>query len=113
MAGEPRGDGGGVDEDEDIEVIEIPFAEALAMVGRGEIADAKTIAFIYFAKVAGLLKSRPARYAHIFLQFPWQPDSRARFLPQIPAALGNRQDASDFLTRLTSSIPRPRCRYRI
>jgi GDP-mannose pyrophosphatase NudK len=50
-----RGGGGGVDDDEDIEVIEIAFAEALAMIGRGEIADAKTIALIYFAKAAGLL----------------------------------------------------------
>ncbi len=50
-----KGDGGGVDEDEDIEVIEVPFLEALAMIERGEIADAKTIALLYFAKVAGLL----------------------------------------------------------
>ncbi|MGO9420527.1 NUDIX domain-containing protein [Roseiarcus sp.] len=50
-----RGGGGGVDEDEDIEVLEIPFAEALAMIGRGEIADAKTIALLYFAKASGLL----------------------------------------------------------
>jgi GDP-mannose pyrophosphatase NudK len=50
-----RGDGGGVDADEDIEVLEIPFAEALAMIGRGEIADAKTIALICFAKTAGLI----------------------------------------------------------
>ena len=50
-----RGAGGGVDEDEDIEVIEIPFVEALAMIGRGEIADAKTIALLYFAKAAGLI----------------------------------------------------------
>jgi GDP-mannose pyrophosphatase NudK len=50
-----RSDGGGVDEDEDIEVVEIAFVEALAMIERGEIADAKTIALIYFAKAAGLL----------------------------------------------------------
>ena len=50
-----RGDGGGVDEDEDIDVVEVPFAEALAMIGRGEIADAKTIALLYFAKAEGLL----------------------------------------------------------
>ena len=50
-----HGDGGGVDEDEDIEVIEVPFPEALAMIERGEIADAKTIALLYFAKTAGLL----------------------------------------------------------
>jgi GDP-mannose pyrophosphatase NudK len=50
-----QGVGGGVDEDEDIEVLEVPFSEALAMIGRGEIADAKTIALLYFAKTAGLL----------------------------------------------------------
>lgn len=50
-----RGDGGGVDEDEDIEVVEIPFAEALRMVANGEIADAKTIALIYFAKATGVI----------------------------------------------------------
>jgi GDP-mannose pyrophosphatase NudK len=47
--------GGGVDEDEHIEVLELPFAEALAMIGRGEIADAKTIALLYFAKAEGVL----------------------------------------------------------
>ena len=50
-----RGAGGGVDEDEDIEVIEILFADALAMIERGEIADAKTIALLYFAKASGLM----------------------------------------------------------
>jgi GDP-mannose pyrophosphatase NudK len=49
------GDGGGVDEDEHIEVIEIPFAEALAMVESGAIADAKTIALVYYMRVRGLL----------------------------------------------------------
>jgi ADP-ribose pyrophosphatase len=38
------GDGGGVEaEGEDIEVVAIPFAEAMAMIGRGEIRDAKAI----------------------------------------------------------------------
>lgn len=49
------GKGGGVDEDEHIEVLEIPFAEALAMIERGVIADAKTIALLYFAKAKGLM----------------------------------------------------------
>jgi len=49
------GDGGGVDEDEHIEVIEIPFADALAMIATGEIADAKTIALLYFAKANHIL----------------------------------------------------------
>ncbi len=49
------GRGGGVDADEHIEVLEIPFGEALMMIERGEIADAKTIALLYYAKAAGVL----------------------------------------------------------
>jgi GDP-mannose pyrophosphatase NudK len=49
------GKGGGVDEDEHIEVLEIPFDEALAMIERGAIADAKTIALLYYAKAHGLM----------------------------------------------------------
>jgi len=48
--------GGGVDADEHIEVLEIPFAESLAMIERGEIADAKTIALLYFARATGVLR---------------------------------------------------------
>ena len=46
------GRGGGVDADEHIEVIEVPFAEALQMIDSGAIADAKTIALLYYAKAA-------------------------------------------------------------
>jgi GDP-mannose pyrophosphatase NudK len=49
------GRGGGVDEDEHIEVLEIPFAEALATIESGAIADAKTIALLYYARAKGLL----------------------------------------------------------
>jgi len=49
------GRGGGVDEDEHIEVLEIPFDEALAMIERGSIADAKTIALLCYARSKGLL----------------------------------------------------------
>jgi nudix-type nucleoside diphosphatase (YffH/AdpP family) len=49
------GDGGGVDEDEHIEVIEVGFDKALAMIASGEIADAKTIALLYFAKATKIL----------------------------------------------------------
>ena len=49
------GRGGGVDEDEHIEVIEVPFAEALEMIDSGAIADAKTIALLYYAKAAGVI----------------------------------------------------------
>ena len=45
-----RGTGGGIaEEGEDIEVVELPFAEALAMIGTGEIADAKTIMLLQWA----------------------------------------------------------------
>jgi nudix-type nucleoside diphosphatase (YffH/AdpP family) len=49
------GVGGGVDDDEDIEVVECPFEEAFAMIDRGEICDAKTIALLYYAKANGLM----------------------------------------------------------
>src|SRR5271169_1928237 len=44
------GPGGGVDADEHIEVLEVPFETALAMIESGEIRDAKTIALLYYAK---------------------------------------------------------------
>lgn len=49
--GEREGEGGGLNaEGEDIEVLEIPTADALAMLARGEIRDAKTIMLLqYFA----------------------------------------------------------------
>jgi nudix-type nucleoside diphosphatase (YffH/AdpP family) len=37
------GNGGGKDEDEDVEILEMSLAEAMGLVTRGEIADAKTI----------------------------------------------------------------------
>ncbi|HEY0868819.1 MAG TPA: NUDIX domain-containing protein [Acidothermaceae bacterium] len=47
-------DGGGlVDDGEDIDVLEVPFDDALAMVGTGEIADAKTIMLLQWAALNG------------------------------------------------------------
>ena len=44
------GSGGGIaDEGEDIEVLEIPIDQALAMIGDGRIADAKTIMLLQYA----------------------------------------------------------------
>jgi len=44
------GAGGGLaEEGEDIEVIELPFDEALAMIADGRIADAKTIMLLQYA----------------------------------------------------------------
>jgi hypothetical protein len=44
------GSGGGVpDEGEDIEVMELPIDQALAMIANGRIVDAKTIMLLQYA----------------------------------------------------------------
>jgi GDP-mannose pyrophosphatase NudK len=49
-------DGGGcATEQENIEVMEIPFKEAVQMVADGEINDAKTIMLIQYAQINGLV----------------------------------------------------------
>ena len=48
------GSGGGVDE-EDIEVLEVPFDRALAMIESGEIKDGKTIMLLQYAQIHRLL----------------------------------------------------------
>ena len=49
--------GGGLqDEGEDIEVLEMPLADALAMVASGEIADAKTIMLLQWAQLERITK---------------------------------------------------------
>jgi nudix-type nucleoside diphosphatase (YffH/AdpP family) len=47
--------GGHPSEGEDIEVLEVPMAEALAMVEDGRIVDAKTIILLYHARLKGLI----------------------------------------------------------
>ena len=49
-------DGGGVqEEEEDIEVLELSFVDALSMVADGQIKDAKTIMLLQYAQIHGLL----------------------------------------------------------
>jgi nudix-type nucleoside diphosphatase (YffH/AdpP family) len=49
-------DGGGLEhEQEEIEVIEMPFDEAYAMIATGEIKDAKTIILLQYAKINNLV----------------------------------------------------------
>jgi GDP-mannose pyrophosphatase NudK len=49
-------DGGGLDEEsENIEVIELPFQQALDMIGTGEIKDAKTIMLLQYAQINQLI----------------------------------------------------------
>jgi GDP-mannose pyrophosphatase NudK len=51
------GAGGGADADERIEIIEPTLGEALRMIERGDICDAKTIALLYYAEVHRLLEA--------------------------------------------------------
>lgn len=47
--------GGGLHEEgEDIEVLELPLSEALAMMERGEIVDAKTVLMLQYLALKGL-----------------------------------------------------------
>ncbi|NUL37221.1 GDP-mannose pyrophosphatase NudK [Kosakonia sacchari] len=46
--------GGGV-EDEDIEVLELPFRQALAMVASGEIRDGKAVILLQYLQTSGLM----------------------------------------------------------
>jgi GDP-mannose pyrophosphatase NudK len=49
--------GGGLrEEQEDIEVLEIPFTRAIALLNTGKIKDAKTIILLQYALIHGLLK---------------------------------------------------------
>jgi nudix-type nucleoside diphosphatase (YffH/AdpP family) len=43
--------GGGVDEHEDIEVMELSFSQALEMVAKGEIKDGKTIMLLQYLQI--------------------------------------------------------------
>jgi GDP-mannose pyrophosphatase NudK len=44
--------GGGVD-DEDIEVVELPFTQAIEMIKDGRIKDGKTIMLLQYAQTQG------------------------------------------------------------
>jgi nudix-type nucleoside diphosphatase (YffH/AdpP family) len=48
-------EGGGVDEDENIEVMEMSFAKAFEMVKSGEIKDAKTIMLLQYLKLENII----------------------------------------------------------
>lgn len=48
-------EGGGTDEGEDIQVIEIPFTRALEQIASGEIKDGKTIMLLQYAQIHQLL----------------------------------------------------------
>ena len=47
--------GGAEDEEENIEVLEIPIDQAMAMVESGEIKDGKTILLLQYVKLKGVV----------------------------------------------------------
>jgi GDP-mannose pyrophosphatase NudK len=48
--------GGGLEhEEEDIEVLELPFGRAMEMMERGEIRDGKTIMLLQYMRLKGIL----------------------------------------------------------
>nr|WP_294942044.1 GDP-mannose pyrophosphatase NudK [uncultured Mucilaginibacter sp.] len=47
--------GGAANEHENIEVLELPFTDALAMIKTGEIRDAKTIILLQYAQINNLV----------------------------------------------------------
>jgi len=57
-AGMKTGKGGGLaEENEHIEILEMPFTEAFAMIGNGNIRDAKTFILLQHLKLSGLMDS--------------------------------------------------------
>jgi GDP-mannose pyrophosphatase NudK len=57
-----RHDGGGVkEEEENIEVLELPFGEALTMIEDGRIMDGKTIMLLQYLQIHGVLVKKQAK----------------------------------------------------
>jgi GDP-mannose pyrophosphatase NudK len=86
------GAGGGLDkEEENIEVLELPFGRALEMIESGEIADAKTIVLLRYAERHGLLAPR-GQPLHVIVAGPYRsgtgddPAKIARNLEQMNRA---------------------------
>ncbi|MET3208559.1 UNVERIFIED_CONTAM: GDP-mannose pyrophosphatase NudK [Paenibacillus sp. PvR008] len=64
--------GGGLEDDqENIEVVELPFVQALNWVKSGEIRDAKTILLLQYAQIHGLLKAK-TNSLHILIAGPYR-----------------------------------------
>jgi nudix-type nucleoside diphosphatase (YffH/AdpP family) len=50
------GDGGGLEEEQEhIDVLELPFAKALEMIKSAEIKDAKTIMLLQYTQINGII----------------------------------------------------------
>ncbi len=55
MARQSANGRGVASEQENIEVLEIPFEKALAMISEGEIKDGKTIMLLQYLRMNGIL----------------------------------------------------------
>ncbi|MEK5240355.1 GDP-mannose pyrophosphatase NudK [Paenibacillus sp. FSL L8-0470] len=67
------GRGGGLDEEqENIEVLELPFTKAMELVESGEIRDAKTILLLQHAKLHRLLEPEEPKPLHILIAGPYR-----------------------------------------
>jgi nudix-type nucleoside diphosphatase (YffH/AdpP family) len=65
------GEGGGLaEEHEDIEVLEYPFNQAMDMVKKGDIKDAKTIMLLQYAEINRLIM--PVKSQHILIAGPYR-----------------------------------------
>lgn len=51
-------EGGGLEEEEDIQVLELPFPQALQMVETGEIKDAKTVLLLQHLQLKNRMKAK-------------------------------------------------------
>ncbi|MFB9327902.1 GDP-mannose pyrophosphatase NudK [Paenibacillus aurantiacus] len=90
--------GGGLEEEqENIEVLELPFLEALEMIRTGEIRDGKTVMLLQYAALHGLLEGASRRRTadkplHILVAGPYRSgtgddheriDQNVRFMNEI------------------------------
>jgi hypothetical protein len=53
LAARTDGGGGVADEGEDIEVLELPYDQALTLIATGQMRDGKTIMLLYWAAIHG------------------------------------------------------------
>ena len=66
------GAGGGLEEEqENIEVIELPYRQALQMIESGDIRDAKTILLLQYAQIHNLLQASPPSL-HVLIAGPYR-----------------------------------------
>ncbi|MFC5468499.1 GDP-mannose pyrophosphatase NudK [Cohnella suwonensis] len=97
-----EGQGGGVEEEqENIEVIELPFHQALDMIHTGEIRDGKTIMLLQYAQIHGLLeaKTNDRKPQHILVAGPYRSgtnddpkliDRNVRFMNEVALQIYDR-----------------------